>query len=244
MPLNSEGLPTQLREEFCLALKAARERSGVSLASIAEATKIPASMFVALERNDLRCWPKGLFRRCFFRGYAEMIGVPMAETCAEFLRLFPDDGGAKVATAAGQTPEAGQAEDVRLVLDPAWHGPRASVLSRLLAALLDAGAVVFVAAAVAWVAGVGLAVTTAVVALAYFSLAMALFGESPARWALSWHRSLLDAMTQGPAALPSVLRRAAEAISHLVRSADDGSDPAEGPEMHSHQLRVRIKMSQ
>ena len=76
MPLNSESLSTHSRQEFCLALKAARERAGITLAEIADKTKIPASLFAALERNDLRRWPKGLFRRSFFRDYARMIGVP------------------------------------------------------------------------------------------------------------------------------------------------------------------------
>ncbi len=173
MPLNSESLSTQSREEFCLALKAARERKGVTLAGIADATKVPASLFAALERSDLRHWPKGLFRRAFFRGYARMIDVPMAEACAEFVRWFPDDGGAKV-TVAGAAPQANHAPDVRLAFDPAWQGPRASVRSRLLAALLDAVAVVVLALAVAWVASVNWSAITAIVALAYFSLAMVL----------------------------------------------------------------------
>lgn len=79
------------RDEFCLALKTARERSGITLADIADATKLPASLFAALERNDLRCWPHGLFRRSFFRDYVQMIGLPVSEAVAAFVRLFPDD---------------------------------------------------------------------------------------------------------------------------------------------------------
>lgn len=79
------------RDEFCLALKAARERSGITLADIADATKIPAYLFDALERNDLRRWPSGLFRRSFFRDYVKTIGVPVSEACAQFARLFPDE---------------------------------------------------------------------------------------------------------------------------------------------------------
>ena len=96
MPLNSAPTPTHSPEEFCLGLKAARERKGITLAEISSATKIPVSVFVALERGDLRRWPKGLFRRSFFRGYAKTIGVPLAETFAEFIRLFPDEEAADV----------------------------------------------------------------------------------------------------------------------------------------------------
>ena len=71
--MNNEGLSTNTRQEFCLALKTARERKGITLTEIAHATKISAYLFASLERNDLRRWPKGLFRRSFFRDYVRMI---------------------------------------------------------------------------------------------------------------------------------------------------------------------------
>lgn len=248
MPLHNEGLSTHSRQEFCLALKAARERSGITLAAIADATKIPADLFAALERNDLRRWPRGLFRRSFFRDYARMIGVPVAESCAEFVRLFPDHEGAEPARAAAI--EAHQADEVRLVLDAAWHGPPASVRSRLLAVMIDGGAVIIAAAALAWVAGTDRAVTTAIVALAYFSLATALFGESPAMLAKSRSRAILDALPQGGAALAAAWRR----VAGVFGAADHGTREAEEePQMRpwitdAHRvgpprLRVRIKVS-
>ena len=104
--MNSEALSTNSRQEFCLALKAARERKGITLDEISDATKIPASVFAALERNDLRRWPHGLFRRSFFRDYVRMIGVPVAEACAEFVRLFVDEEAVALPTAAGGVTEA------------------------------------------------------------------------------------------------------------------------------------------
>jgi hypothetical protein len=91
MPSNTASPPTYSREDFCLALKAVRERRKVTLDHIAEVTKIPASVFSALERGDLRNWPKGLFGRSFFRAYVEMIGLPVDKACAEFLRLFGEE---------------------------------------------------------------------------------------------------------------------------------------------------------
>jgi transcriptional regulator with XRE-family HTH domain len=250
MPLNCESLPTHSRQEFCLALKAARERSGITLAEIADKTKIPASLFAALERNDLRRWPKGLFRRSFFRDYVRMIGVPVGETCAEFVRLFPDDASAETTTTAGAAHEAIQTDEARLVLDAAWHGPRASVPTRLLAALIDAGTVILVAAALTWVAGMDRAATTAGVALAYFTLATALFGESPAKWVMSNRRSFVHALTQGRSGIAAAWRRGAGVLG----SAGAGTaEPVEQPEMRpwitdAHRvgpprLRVRIKVS-
>jgi len=130
MPLNTDSPPTDSRQEFCLALKAARERRGITLHEIAATTKIPASLFAALERSDLRRWPKGLFRRSFFRDYARAVGLPTAEVCDEFVRLFPDDESLVSTNAA----EAGE---LRLVLDASWRGPRNPILVRFLAAMRE-----------------------------------------------------------------------------------------------------------
>lgn len=86
-------MPTDPRQEFCLALKATREGKGITLDEIADTTKVPAFMFAALERCDLSRWPKGFFRRSFFRDYAQMLRLPVSEACAQFARLFPDDEG-------------------------------------------------------------------------------------------------------------------------------------------------------
>ena len=104
MPSHSESLPTESCRDFCLALKAARERKGITLAEIAETTKIPSSVFAALERCDLRCWPKGLFRRSFFRDYVGMIGLPVTEAVEAFVRLFPDGEPAIVSKVVEEVP--------------------------------------------------------------------------------------------------------------------------------------------
>jgi hypothetical protein len=79
MPLDNEDSLSHAREDFCLALKAARQKKGLTLAEIAVTTKIPASLFEGLEHGDLHRWPKALFRRSFFRDYARVV------------RLFPDE---------------------------------------------------------------------------------------------------------------------------------------------------------
>jgi cytoskeletal protein RodZ len=103
MTLDDEVI-TDMRQEFCRALKTARERSGITLDAIASTTKIPAGLFDALERGDLRHWPNGLFRRSYFRDYARMIGLPIAEACEAFIRLFPDQAAAAEAAAAPLPP--------------------------------------------------------------------------------------------------------------------------------------------
>ena len=197
MPLSTDSPPTDSRQEFCLALKAARERRGITLHDIAETTKIPASLFAALERSDLRRWPKGLFRRSFFRDYARAIGLPTAEVCDEFVRLFPDGDGPVSTTGAGAVDAANGAEDLRLALDATWRGPRKSVLLRLLAAVLDAAAVILMSTALAWAAGIDPLATTAIVSMAYFTLGTALFGVSPAKYAVQ-EPQLREWMTDAP----------------------------------------------
>jgi len=236
MPLNTESLPTYSREDFCLALKRARERKGITLAQIAQDTKIPAFLFAGLERNDLRRWPKGLFRRAFFRDYARMIGLPLPEVCAEFVRLFPDDPSAELATRAASDDGAGPETDLRLALDPEWHGPPASVLARLLAALIDAAAVL-TAAAIAWVLGLD-PPATAIVVLAYFTVGTALVGASPATCALSRRHDILDALAQASKAIRTASRFVADIVSAgFIRPEVDAPDPPEP-------LRVRIKVPQ
>ena len=238
MPFNSESSYTESQREFCLALKAIRERKGITLTEIATATKIPAFMFAALERSDLRRWPKGLFRRSFFRDYARMIGLDQAEACAEFVRLFPDGSSAASAKAAGSADHADQESSLRLSFDTTWHGPRAHVLSRLLALLIDALTVTLVAVAFAWVRDMDRPTTIAIAALAYFSLATAVFGETPATWVLARRRSIIDAITQGPAAVAAAWSRSADSISHVLGSTD--ADAPEPPQP----LRVPVKLSQ
>jgi transcriptional regulator with XRE-family HTH domain len=88
---------------FCAELKAARESSGLSLAAIAAASKVSVALFTALERGDISRWPKGIYRRSFFRAYAEAVGLPADAAVAEFLRLFPDEAAAEARPLSGPT---------------------------------------------------------------------------------------------------------------------------------------------
>ena len=77
---------------FGSKLRMQRESQGVSLASIAESTKIKRSLLDGLERGDVSQWPRGLFRRAYLRDYAAAIGTPAEPLIAEFTRLYPEDG--------------------------------------------------------------------------------------------------------------------------------------------------------
>ena len=173
------------REEFCSALKAARERRGLKLTDIADVTKVCPSYFSALERNDLRVWPKGLFRRSFFRAYASTVGLPVAETLDEFLRLFPEDE-----RAAAEAP----ANQCRLTLDESWRGSPVPVMTRLAAAVIDAAVVTLPAIVAAWITTVPFGMALAISAMSYFALATVLIAESPAGFCLRHRQHLVDAV--------------------------------------------------
>lgn len=77
-------------EGFGARLRAQRERREMSLAAIADQTKISAALLDALERDDLSRWPSGLFRRAFVRAYASAVGLDPEATVRDFLAAHPD----------------------------------------------------------------------------------------------------------------------------------------------------------
>src|SRR3954471_24688385 len=77
--------------DFGARLRAARERRGLSLRVIADATKISVRALEALERNDISQLPGGIFSRAFVRAYALEVGLDPEQTIAEFITQFPHD---------------------------------------------------------------------------------------------------------------------------------------------------------
>ena len=77
--------------DFGRSLREARERRGVSLRQIANATKIGMSALEALERNDISRLPGGIFSRAFVRSYAIEVGLDPETTIQEFIAQFPHD---------------------------------------------------------------------------------------------------------------------------------------------------------
>src|SRR3954468_21057749 len=83
-------------------LRDARERRGVSLRQIANATKISVAALEALERNDISRLPGGIFSRAFVRSYAIEIGLDPEPTIQEFIAQFPNDSVTAGHSKAGQ----------------------------------------------------------------------------------------------------------------------------------------------
>jgi cytoskeleton protein RodZ len=76
---------------FGARLRDARERRGMSLREIADATKISVGVLEALERNDISKLPGGIFGRGFVRSYASEVGLDPEATIQDFIAQFPSD---------------------------------------------------------------------------------------------------------------------------------------------------------
>ncbi len=83
--------PERPAGDFGSKLRDARERRGISLRQIANATKISVVALEALERNDVSRLPGGIFSRAFVRSYALEVGLEPEQTIQEFIAQFPKD---------------------------------------------------------------------------------------------------------------------------------------------------------
>jgi transcriptional regulator with XRE-family HTH domain len=90
-----------MNESFGARLRHERERRKINLRSIAEDTKISIGLLEGLERDDVRRWPAGIFRKAFVRSYALAIGVDADAIVREFVERYPDPSEA----AASPVPE-------------------------------------------------------------------------------------------------------------------------------------------
>lgn len=185
------------RMAFGPELRRARERRGLSLEQIADWTKVAASLYAGLERNDLSRWPSGLFRRAFVRAYAETVGLDAEEVCRRFVQLFPEEGAApQPAAGAPPAPAAPEpAEQPRLMLAVPAQPARAtvSVWRRAAAAALDVALAVVPAVIVSLLAGSGwFWIVTGAIGVTGHVLVFAVHGATPGGWLL------LESRAAGP----------------------------------------------
>ena len=170
-----EAAAALARLTYCAQLKEVREQRGLTLAAIADRSKVSEGLYAALERADVSRWPMGIYRRSFFRAYALAVGLPVEAALSEFVLLFPDEDeqqpSPNLATSSGP---------LRMTLaGRTWM--RTSRM-QVVAALVDLIMVVATTAAVAWWLPVGIGTVAAVVTVIYYSLATACFACSPGIW--------------------------------------------------------------
>lgn len=165
------------RDTFGPRLRLERERRGIALKDIADATKIKESLFAELERGDFSKWPQGIFRRAHLCAYVSAIGLPTQPVLAEFLRLFPaEDADADVVKPA-------DGSDVRPAHVPATvraitpGSPAPGLADRAWIVCFDVAAVCLISS-VAAATGISLWVAGAVVAAAYSAVGAVCFARS------------------------------------------------------------------
>ena len=164
---------------FGAALRRAREQRKLSLSDVAARTKVRASLYAALERNDISHWPAGIFRRAFVRAYAETVGLDPDATVRDFLEHFPDPEPAPApqtarVTATEQLLAAketmmGSVSDVQV---------RLPLQARVLAAAWDLGAVVAISVSAFPIFG-AFWIVLSLTAVLYFVISVLVLGTSP-----------------------------------------------------------------
>ena len=76
------------RDAFGPNLRRLRIQHHVTIEEIAASTKLAASLFHGLERNDFSHWPSGVYARAYVRQYAVAVGAEPDSTVDEFCRYF------------------------------------------------------------------------------------------------------------------------------------------------------------
>lgn len=153
---------TDARQAFGLTLRTRREQIGITLPDIAESTKISVALLSSLERGDVSRWPKGIYRRSFFREYVVAIGLSPEPVLNDFVRLFPDEPAA--------TPVAEKPAELRLEL--AVRDTSAAVaLKRVAVVAGELAAVTVLGMAGTWVLPVDALPAIGLTALAYYPVA-------------------------------------------------------------------------
>src|ERR1700730_4122123 len=73
-------------------LRLAREPRGIALRDISEQTRISMRYLEAIESDDYRRLPGGIFNRSFVRAYAKSIGYDEQEAIDDYVRMMREQG--------------------------------------------------------------------------------------------------------------------------------------------------------
>lgn len=210
------------REAFGPNLRRVRVQRGISLESIAAATKVHTDLWAGLERNDFARWPAGIYARAYVRAYAVEIGVDPDSTVDQFCRLFPNGDRRVVRVVRQQAALVGhdlrwRDDLVGSVTDEKRSTP-ADVQDvpaiaftrsgRILAAVIDITAVVGIAAVIVSSRRPGWALSLAVAALGYHAVSLIAIGSTPAVWAIETYLTNRHPVTTRSATLRFLRLRA------------------------------------
>jgi len=71
-------------------LRQAREERGISLTEVAEQTRISPQYIEAIERDDYKPLPGGIFNKGFVKSFAKYVGVDENEALADYLNIIAE----------------------------------------------------------------------------------------------------------------------------------------------------------
>jgi cytoskeletal protein RodZ len=92
-------------------LRTAREAMSLSIATLAQRTRVPARTLAAIERNDQSALPPHPFGRGFVRTYAEEVDLDPDRIARDYFAQFPEQ------------PDSGRAHVLRESPDVSWQPP-------------------------------------------------------------------------------------------------------------------------
>jgi transcriptional regulator with XRE-family HTH domain len=169
------------QQAFGARLRLQRERQGISLAAIADSTKIKLSLLAELERGDVSHWPRGIYRRAHMRDYAAAIGAPSEPLVAEFVRLFPEDG---------MPPDDGTVmsapEPMRLTFPEAQHVAAQRAFASVGEAVGELAVVLAAGVGLSFALGTSVMAACGATALVYYPLATAATGRTLSAGKVKW----------------------------------------------------------
>jgi len=86
-------------------LRTAREERGISISEVAEQTRISPLYLEAIDRNDYKTLPGGIFNKGFVRSYAKYVGVPEQDALQEYSRMMAESAPQEEGEVKAYRPE-------------------------------------------------------------------------------------------------------------------------------------------
>ena len=108
----------------CLSLQAHRERSGIPLERIAEATRIGLHFLRAVEAEDFDKLPGGVYNTSYLRQYARAAGFSEAELLQQYHRVTLPEPPKERVPSRGRLSEWLSGEPVRTFMQHVWEKHR------------------------------------------------------------------------------------------------------------------------
>ena len=109
--------------EFGKTLREAREAKGLSIAQLAEMTRMTSSRIEALEKEDFSHIPAAIYGRGFVRLYCEAVGLDPKPLAAEFTEIFSGNRDLEIKERAAAEPLAAASQEPVLPADAPSPAP-------------------------------------------------------------------------------------------------------------------------